>query len=55
MNSSITQLANALTYKGELQIANETIANATLKIPNFHVSKYTVTNFDRIFAFSPKF
>ncbi|KAI4471143.1 dna2/nam7 helicase family [Holotrichia oblita] len=34
MNSCITQLANSLTYKGELQIANETIANATLKIPN---------------------
>ncbi|KRT83742.1 hypothetical protein AMK59_4561, partial [Oryctes borbonicus] len=41
MNKCITQLANAFTYKGELQIANDTIGNATLKIPNLNVLQET--------------
>lgn len=33
MNRPITDMANALTYAGELEIANEVIANATLTLP----------------------
>nr|CAH7738096.1 unnamed protein product [Callosobruchus chinensis] len=32
MNKTITDLANAITYDGELKIGNEIVANATLKL-----------------------
>lgn len=37
MNDPITNLANVLTYNGELLVANEVVAKATLKLPNYEV------------------
>ncbi|CAH0547646.1 unnamed protein product [Brassicogethes aeneus] len=39
MNTPITTLANALTYKGELQIGNDSVANATLNLPHLESVK----------------
>lgn len=37
MNSVITNLANGLTYNGELQVANENVAKQHLQLPSFDV------------------
>ncbi|KAF5272783.1 hypothetical protein FQA39_LY07810 [Lamprigera yunnana] len=37
MNKPITDMANALTYQGQLLTANEIVANATLELPNADV------------------
>ncbi|XP_044269460.1 DNA replication ATP-dependent helicase/nuclease DNA2 isoform X2 [Tribolium madens] len=37
MNKTITDLANTLTYQGQLQTANEEVANRVLKLPHFEV------------------
>uniref|UniRef100_A0A182QR79 DNA replication ATP-dependent helicase/nuclease n=1 Tax=Anopheles farauti TaxID=69004 RepID=A0A182QR79_9DIPT len=36
MNRVITKLANDLTYDGKLVCGNDIVANATLKLPNWH-------------------
>lgn len=38
MNKPITQLANGLTYNGELLTANDDVANSHLHLPKFNVS-----------------
>lgn len=38
MNSCIMDIANKLTYHDQLQVGNETIANATLPVTNISVS-----------------
>lgn len=38
MNKTITDLANILTYGGELQTASDIVANRCLHIPNVEVS-----------------
>lgn len=37
MNRTITDLANVLTYNGELKTATDEVAMRTLQIPNFEV------------------
>ncbi|XP_058462703.1 DNA replication ATP-dependent helicase/nuclease DNA2 isoform X2 [Malaya genurostris] len=37
MNKTITRLANDFSYKGKLLCANETVANAALKLPNVQI------------------
>ncbi|RZC34552.1 DNA replication ATP-dependent helicase/nuclease DNA2 [Asbolus verrucosus] len=39
MNKIITNLANVLTYKGQLQTANDHVANKTLAVPNIECVK----------------
>lgn len=38
MNKTLTDLANTLTYEGQLQTGNEVVANRTLHIPNIQVT-----------------
>jgi DNA replication ATP-dependent helicase Dna2 len=38
MNQAITDVANGVTYNGQLKCANEEVSNATLQLPAFHVS-----------------
>jgi superfamily I DNA and/or RNA helicase len=38
MNKTLTDLANTLTYEGQLQTGNEVVANRTLHIPNMQVT-----------------
>jgi superfamily I DNA and/or RNA helicase len=38
MNEAITNVANALTYNGQLKCGNEQVSNATLQLPALHVS-----------------
>ncbi|XP_055531972.1 DNA replication ATP-dependent helicase/nuclease DNA2 isoform X2 [Wyeomyia smithii] len=37
MNKTITKLANDFSYKGKLLCANETVANATIKLPEIQI------------------
>lgn len=39
MNEIINKLANDLTYGGQLQCANDTVARATLILPKVHTTK----------------
>jgi DNA replication ATP-dependent helicase Dna2 len=39
MNKTLTDLANTLTYEGQLQTGNEVVANRTLHIPNIQAVK----------------
>ncbi|EEZ99558.2 DNA replication ATP-dependent helicase/nuclease DNA2-like Protein [Tribolium castaneum] len=39
MNKTITELANALTYQGQLQTASEEVANRVLKLPKIEIVK----------------
>jgi DNA replication ATP-dependent helicase Dna2 len=38
MNQAITDVANVITYNGQLKCANEQVSNATLQLPALHVS-----------------
>jgi DNA replication ATP-dependent helicase Dna2 len=38
MNQAITNVANGLTYGGQLKCGNEQVSSATLQLPAFHVS-----------------
>ncbi|XP_066245854.1 DNA replication ATP-dependent helicase/nuclease DNA2 [Euwallacea similis] len=53
MNESITALANALTYNGELEIGAERIAQATVNIPRFVLITKSCQNWI-VRALSPK-
>ncbi|XP_066159011.1 DNA replication ATP-dependent helicase/nuclease DNA2 [Euwallacea fornicatus] len=53
MNESITALANALTYNGELEIGAERIAQATVNIPRFVLITKSCPNWI-VRALSPK-
>jgi DNA replication ATP-dependent helicase Dna2 len=41
MNQAITNVANGLTYNGQLKCGNEQVASATLQLPARHVSDIT--------------
>jgi DNA replication ATP-dependent helicase Dna2 len=38
MNEAITNIANALTYNGQLKCGNKQVSTATLQLPALHVS-----------------